>query len=247
MEGKNKMNGFLKWGLISFGVFILIGIIGSVFSNDDNSNAENNNLPEFTILKIDTPHVLPNGNISPAENLEYTIEIPHPLLEDSLKLLQGYFIKKGENDYPGVNKIVVRVYINGTSTKALPYASLLLIGGNEQILITGGSRSVDFVNEKLSDYSILGCWIVYEESDYILCKKDGLYYEAYVNKKQNTISELKPIKTKKKNGAVAYYSPDNHSNEYMIIREDGLYIYDESGVSGDKPVVWSTDPLWQRY
>ena len=246
MEVNNKMNGCLKLGLICVGVFIMFGIIGSFISDNDNNNADNNNLPEFTLLKTDAPKVLPNGNISPGENLEYTIEISYPLQEDSLKLLQNYFINKGKNDYPGINKIIVRVYLNGTSTKALPYASLLMIGGNEEILITGGTRSVDFINKKLSNYNILGCWTVYEEDDYILCKKDGLYYEAYVNKEKNSISELKPIKTKRKNGAVAYYSPENHSNEYMIIKEDGLYIYDESGVSGDKPVVWSNDPLWQR-
>ena len=243
MEEKKKKNGCLKWGLIALGAFILLSIIAAIL--DDGNKEENGiNPPEFTLLNVDTPEVQPNGEISPAENLEYTIEIPHALQKDSLELLQNYLINMGKGDYPNVNKVIVRVYTKGMSNKSMPYASLLLIGDNKEIQITGGMMSIDFINEKLSGYKILGCWTVYEESDYILCQKDGHFFETYVNKKDQTISNLEPMSTKKRKGATAYYSPTNHDNEYMIIMEDGLYIYNEKEESGGNAVVWSNDPLW---
>ncbi|MBR3478833.1 MAG: hypothetical protein IKH43_07010 [Bacteroidaceae bacterium] len=200
-------------------------------------------IPEHSIVDIDAPNVSANGSISPSENLEYKIEIPRPLQQDSLKLLQDYFIKKGKSDYPSINKIIVRVFVKGSSLTALPYASLILIDNKKEILITGGSKNSDFIKNRLTDYEILGCWVIYQEDCYILCQKDGEFYEVNVNKEKQKISELKPIATKIIQGTTAYYIPDDPHHAYMIIKDDGLYIYDDSG---DNAVVWANDPTWNK-
>ena len=74
--------------------------------------AEEITLPKYELLNTEEPRVSSNGNISPGQNLVYNIEIDHPLQKDSLELIQDYFIKKGEADFKGVNKIIVRVIIN---------------------------------------------------------------------------------------------------------------------------------------
>ena len=90
------------------------------------------NLPEYKLLKSDEPNINPNGDISPSQNLEYFIEIDHPLQQDSLELLQEYFIEKGKSDFRGINKVIVRVYLKGASIQSLPYASLILIGEKKE-------------------------------------------------------------------------------------------------------------------
>lgn len=105
--------------------------------------AEDVNLPEYKIVSIDEPRVSSNGHISPSQNLVYNVEIEHPLQKDSLELLQDYFISKGKQDFPGVNKIIVRTYLKGTTSPGLPpYASLNLIGSNKEIIINEYANQV---------------------------------------------------------------------------------------------------------
>ena len=49
------------------------------------------NIPEYKLLKIEKPKISANGRISPTQNLEYFIEIDHPLQNDSLELLQNHY------------------------------------------------------------------------------------------------------------------------------------------------------------
>ena len=84
---------------------------------------ESNNLPVYILLNTEEPQVSANGHISPGQNLVYNIEIDQAIPKDSLELIHDYFIKKGETDFPGVNKIIVRAYLKGTSIHGIPYAS----------------------------------------------------------------------------------------------------------------------------
>ena len=204
------------------------------------------NLPEYKLLKINEPNINKNGEISPSQNLEYFIEIDHPLQQDSLELLQDYFIEKGKSDFRGINKVIVRVYLKGASVKSLPYASLILIGEKKEIIITGSAKNVDFLNEKFADYELLGCWTVYEDVSYVICKKEGQYYSTYVDKKNQSVEKLEQIKTKNIKGETAYYSENDKHHEYTVIKDDGLYIYDETGESGPDAVIWSNDPTWNN-
>ena len=101
------------------------------------------NLPEYKRLSTDVPHVSSNGYISPGQNLVYNIEIEHPLQKDSLLLLQDFFIHKGKADYAGVNKIIVRAYLKGTSIHGTPYASMNLIGGDKEIIINKDAEKIE--------------------------------------------------------------------------------------------------------
>lgn len=101
------------------------------------------NLPDYKRLSTDVPHVSSNGYISPGQNLVYNIEIEHPLLKDSLELLQDFFIQKGKADYKGVNKIIVRAYLKGTSVHGTPYASMNLIGENKEIIINEDAMKIE--------------------------------------------------------------------------------------------------------
>lgn len=105
--------------------------------------AENSNLPEYKLVSTDNPRVSANGHISPGQNIVYNIEINNPLQRDSLELLQDYFINKGKEDFPGINKIIVRAYLKGTASPGLPpYASLVLIGNNKEIEINEDANKV---------------------------------------------------------------------------------------------------------
>lgn len=105
------------------------------------------NLPEYKLLSTEEPKVLSNGNISPTQNLVYNIEIDHPLPKDSLEFIQDYFIEKGESDFNGVNKIIVRAYLKGTTINGTPYASMNLIAGNKDIRINEGTIAIQELNE----------------------------------------------------------------------------------------------------
>ena len=105
--------------------------------------AEDTNLPEYNLVSTDNPRVSANGHISPGQNLVYNIEINSPLQRDSLELLQDYFINKGKEDFPGINKIIVRAYLKGTASPGLPpYASLVLIGNDKEIEINENANKV---------------------------------------------------------------------------------------------------------
>ena len=104
---------------------------------------EDINLPEYKLLSIDEPYVPSNGQISPGENLVYNIEIESPYQNDSLELLQDYFIQKGKTDFAGVNKVIVRAYLKGTSIHGTPYASLNLVGDKKEIMINEGAKKIE--------------------------------------------------------------------------------------------------------
>lgn len=105
------------------------------------------NLPEYKLLSTEEPKVSSNEIISPTQNLVYNIEIDHPLPKDSLELLQDYFIEKGDSDFNGVNKVIVRAYLKGTTINGTPYASMSLVAGNKDILINEGTIAVQELNE----------------------------------------------------------------------------------------------------
>lgn len=105
------------------------------------------NLPDYRLLSTEEPRVSSNGHISPAENLIYNIEIDHPLENDSLKLLQDYFIKKGKTDFGGINKIIVRAYLEGTTIHGTPYASMNFIGDNKEIIVNDEVKKLKKLTE----------------------------------------------------------------------------------------------------
>jgi hypothetical protein len=113
-------------------------------------HAEDINLPEYKLLSIDKPRVSSNGSISPGQNLVYNIEIDHVMEKDSLELLQNYFIQRGETDFVGINKIIVRAYLKGTSIHGTPYASLNLVAGKKDIMINEDAEKIDELIEKPS-------------------------------------------------------------------------------------------------
>lgn len=119
----------------------------SEFISEDNLSV---NLSEYKLLSTDVPKVSANGSISPGQNLVYNIEIDHPIQKDSLELLQDYFIQKGKAEYIGINKIIVRAYLKGTSIHGTPYASMNLIGANKDIIINEGAKKIEKLIEKPS-------------------------------------------------------------------------------------------------
>lgn len=139
------------------------------------------NLPDYKRLSTDVPHVSPNGHISPGQNLIYNIEIEHPLQKDSLELLQKFFINKGKADYAGVNKIIVRAYLKGTSIHGTPYASMNLVGEDKEIIINEDAMKIEELIEKPSTE------IVHEVADPIVgtyfCKRT---HDTYVFKSDKT-------------------------------------------------------------
>ena len=108
------------------------------------------NLPDYKLLSVDEPRVSSDGHISPGQNLVYNIEIERPYQNDSLELLQDYFIQKGKTDFAGVNKIIVRAYLKGTSIHRAPYASLNLVGGKKDILINDDAKEIEELVEDTS-------------------------------------------------------------------------------------------------
>ena len=109
---------------------------------------EDCSIPEYKLLRTDEPQISSNGSISPGQNLVYNIEIDHVLEKDSLELLQDYFTQKGKTDFFGINKIIVRAYLKGTSIHGMPYASLNLVGGKKDIIINEGAKKIKELMEK---------------------------------------------------------------------------------------------------
>lgn len=103
---------------------------------------EDISLPEYKLLSKEEPRVSSNGTISPGQNLVYNIEIDHAIEKDSLELLQDYFIQKGEADFAGINKIIVRAYLKGTSIHGTPYASLNLVAGKKEVIINEAAQEI---------------------------------------------------------------------------------------------------------
>lgn len=191
------------------------------------------NVPGHELLSVDPP-------LDRSDKLEYTIKIPTAIESDSLQIIQDYFIEKGRTDYPDASKIIVRVYVEGESMKSTPYAMLNLIAGEKNIIINGSTLSAAFINSKLQGYTIKGCWIVYGDNDYVICEKEGKYYGTFVNKKKQEVSRLEVLVKKTKNGEAAYYEKGDIT-EYMVIKSDGLYIYN---VNYKNPEVWANDDTW---
>ncbi len=108
------------------------------------------NLPEYKRLSTVVPQKSSDGSISPWENLVYNIEIDHPLQKDSLELLQDYFIQKGKAEYEGINKVIVRAYLKGTSIYGTPYASMNLVGTEKEIIINEGAEEIEELIDKPS-------------------------------------------------------------------------------------------------
>ncbi len=106
------------------------------------------NLPEYVLLRTEEPQVSSDGHISTGQNLVYNIEIDHPLQKDSLELLQDYFIQKGEKDYVGINKIIVRTYLKGTAIHGTPYASLNLVAGKKETLINEEALNIEELSQE---------------------------------------------------------------------------------------------------
>lgn len=112
------------------------------------------NLPKYKLLSTEEPKVSSNGSISPGQNLVYNIEIDHPIEKDNLELLQDYFIQKGKADFVGINKIIVRVYLKGTSTYGTPYASLNLVAGKKNIMINEDAEKIEELTETSSKEAV---------------------------------------------------------------------------------------------
>jgi len=112
--------------------------------------AEEVTLPKYELLSIEEPRVSADGHISPGQNLVYNIEIDHPLQKDSLELIQDYFIKKGETDFKGVNKIIVRAYLKGTTVHGTPYASLNLVAGKKEVIINEAAQEIKELSKETS-------------------------------------------------------------------------------------------------
>ena len=115
---------------------------------------EDNSLPKYKLLSTEEPKISSNGSISPGQNLIYNIEIDHVIEKDSLELLQDYFIQKGEADFVGINKIIVRAYLKGTSIHGTPYASLNLVAGRKDIMINEEAKKIEELIEKPSKKAV---------------------------------------------------------------------------------------------
>lgn len=130
--------------LFTFATLLLVACGNKVpqpeLAEEDSSSV---NLPEYKRLSTDVPNVSSDGYISPGQNLVYNIEIEYPLQKDSLELLQDYFIQKGKADYAGINKIIVRAYLKGTSIHGTPYASMNLIGNEKEIIINENAKKIE--------------------------------------------------------------------------------------------------------
>ena len=139
------------------------------------------NVPDYKLVSIDKPNIRSNGYISPTQNLVYNIEIDAPLQKDSLEILQDYFIKKGKDDYKGINKVIVRVYLKETSLYGVPYASLNLVGEKKEININEIAIKIDSLTNMPS------ASMLQEATDPFI----GRYYcerthDTYVFKSDNT-------------------------------------------------------------
>lgn len=175
----------MKKFLFAFATLLFVACGNKVaqpeITEDHNLSA---NLPEYKRLSTEVPNVSSDGHISLGQNLVYNIEIEHPLQKDSLELLQEFFINKGKTDYAGVNKIIVRAYLKGTSVHGTPYASLNLIGDNKEIIINEDAMKIeklveDSPKEKVKEITdpIVGTYYYNRTHDTYVFKSDktGLF------------------------------------------------------------------------
>lgn len=139
------------------------------------------NLPEYKLLSIEEPNVSSKGYIPSGQNLIYNIEIDYPLQNDSLELLQNYFIQKGEADFAGINKIIVRAYLKGTSRYGIPYASLNYIGVDKEIIINEDAKEIEAYIEESSTETV--CEVANPIVGTYFCNRT---HDTYVFKSDNT-------------------------------------------------------------
>jgi hypothetical protein len=140
----------MRFILYCFATLLFVACGNKVAPSESTEEDNLIDLSGYKLLSTDTPKVSSNGSISPGQNLVYNIEIDHPLQKDSLELLQNYFIKKGKKEYDGVNKIIVRAYLKGTSIHGTPYASMNLVGVEKDIIINEGAKKIEELIEKPS-------------------------------------------------------------------------------------------------
>ena len=91
MTDNNRLD---KINMLKFTQYSFIALFCFAIVSCNQSSTPNVNIPEYKLLKTEEPKVKSNGYISPTQNLEYYIEIDHPFLQDSLELLQNYFVEK---------------------------------------------------------------------------------------------------------------------------------------------------------
>ncbi|MBR1401213.1 MAG: hypothetical protein IJ562_06425 [Prevotella sp.] len=137
--------------LLTFATLLFVAC-GNKVAQPEPAEVDNlsDNLPEYEFLSTEEPRVSPDGHISPGQNLIYNIEIEHPLQKDSLELIQDYFIQKGEADFVGINKIIVRAYLKGTTIHRTPYASMNLVGGKKEIIINDAAIEIEKLSQEPS-------------------------------------------------------------------------------------------------
>jgi hypothetical protein len=138
----------MKKVLFAFATLLFVACGNKVAQPEIVEEDNSINLPEYKLLSVDEPRVSSDGHISPGQNLVYNIEIERPYQNDSLELLQDYFIRKGKTDFAGVNKVIVRAYLKGTSIHRTPYASLNLVGSKKDILINEDAMKIEELIEE---------------------------------------------------------------------------------------------------
>ncbi len=129
--------------IFAFATLVFVACGNKVQQPEDAEEDNSINLPEYKLLSVDEPRVSSDGHISPGQNLVYSIEINHPLQNDSLELLQDYFIQKGKANYEEINKVIVHAYLKGTSIHGTPYASLNLIGTKKETIINENAKKIE--------------------------------------------------------------------------------------------------------
>lgn len=140
----------MKKVLFAFATLLFVACGNKVAQPEIEEEDFSINLPEYKLLSTDEPRISSNGTISSGQNLVYNIEIDHAIEKDSLELLLDYFIQKGKVDFVGINKIIVRAYLKGTSIHGTPYASLNLVTGKKVIMINEGAEKIQDLIEKPS-------------------------------------------------------------------------------------------------
>lgn len=138
----------MKKILFAFATLLIVACGNKVQQPEVAEEDNSINLPEYKLLRVDEPKVSSDGHISPGQNLVYNIEIERPYQNDSLELLQDYFIQKGKTDFAGVNKVIVRAYLKGTSIHRTPYASLNLVGDKKDIMINEDAMKIEELIEE---------------------------------------------------------------------------------------------------
>lgn len=128
--------------LFAFAALFIVSCGNKVQQPEVTEKDNSISLPKYVLLSTEEPRVASDGHISPGQNLVYNIEIEYPLQEDSLKHLHDFFIQKGEKDYVGINKIIVRAYLKGTEIHRTPYATLNLVSGKKDVIINETATNI---------------------------------------------------------------------------------------------------------